>query len=131
MNQIRLAYAVVMSAFSLHALGQDLTKPVNTTAQLTALPLEYRSAFEGNRAYQESALRSWRDSNDEAGLLGGHGGQLKPRPMPPSSMTPAGTAGEPAVPSPAARSSGEPGAPAQSPLTPPKPASTGHEGHPK
>jgi len=48
------------------------------TAPLTTAGLEYQSAFESYRAYEELEPVSWQRANEEAGALGGHGGQMKP-----------------------------------------------------
>lgn len=108
MNSIRLLCAAVASAPFLLASAQGPITAAKPAVSATSLQLEYRSAFDGYRAYQEPVARSWRETNDEAGALGGHRGQLKPRSMPPDA---AGKAGEPAPRS----------------LAPAKPAARGHE----
>jgi hypothetical protein len=42
--------------------------------QAKAAAIEYRSAFEGYRAFKDGELRDWRGANDEVGAAGGHGG---------------------------------------------------------
>ncbi|HET9351959.1 MAG TPA: hypothetical protein VFO02_11610 [Burkholderiales bacterium] len=42
--------------------------------QAKAAAVEYRSAFEGYRAFKDEELRDWRGANDEVGAAGGHGG---------------------------------------------------------
>ena len=42
--------------------------------QAKTATVEYRSAFEGYRAFKEEELRDWRGANDEVGAAGGHGG---------------------------------------------------------
>ena len=49
-----------------------------SAASVTLSGLEYRSAFESYRAYEELEPVSWQRANEEAGALGGHGGQMKP-----------------------------------------------------
>jgi hypothetical protein len=46
--------------------------PLDPQAKVPAL--EYRSAFEGYRAFGDEELRDWRGANDEVGGAGGHGG---------------------------------------------------------
>lgn len=101
MNSVRLLCAVVTSASFLDATAQDLAAPAVDAAPRASISLDYRSAFEGYRRYREPVPRTWRETNEEAGLLGGHRGQLTP-------ATPA----------------------AASP-TLPKPAGAAHEGHAK
>jgi hypothetical protein len=40
-----------------------------------APPVEYRSALEGYRPYEEPQPRDWRQSNEAVGSAGGHAGQ--------------------------------------------------------
>ena len=42
--------------------------------QAEAAAVEFRSAFEGYRAFKDEELRDWRGANDEVGATGGHGG---------------------------------------------------------
>lgn len=37
-------------------------------------PVQYRSAFEGYRAFSDPELRDWRTANEEVGAAGGHAG---------------------------------------------------------
>jgi hypothetical protein len=46
--------------------------PLDPQAKVPAV--EYRSTFEGYRAFKEEELRDWRGANDEVGAEGGHGG---------------------------------------------------------
>lgn len=90
-----------------------------TLAQGPPARLEYRSAFEGYRRFQEPEARAWRDANEEVRALGGHMGQAKAVAQPaPVSSTQSPQADKPSPP-PAA--SGIP------PLTP----MSGHQGHGK
>ncbi len=50
----------------------------SSAASVTSAGLEYQSAFESYRAYEELELISWQRANDEAGALGGHGGHAGP-----------------------------------------------------
>jgi uncharacterized lipoprotein YmbA len=43
-------------------------------AQAKVPAVEYRSAFEGYRAFKGEELKDWRGANDEVGAAGGHGG---------------------------------------------------------
>ena len=105
--------------------------------------LEYQSAFENYRAFEEPELISWQRANDEAGALGGHVGQMKPAgtftPAPVSrpedaagsKKTPAAAASAPAS---AAPIRSPTAAPPQKPLGTPvtaAPAGAGHSGHGK
>lgn len=67
-----------------------LTSPA---ARAASLPF-YESAFESYRPYRESPVGRWRERNDEAGRVGGHGGVLK------AGATPAATESKPRIPSP-------------------------------
>jgi hypothetical protein len=40
----------------------------------------YESAFKGYRPYGDPEVARWRDSNEQAGRLGGHGGHLPQAP---------------------------------------------------
>lgn len=62
------------------------------SAQLpSVVRLAYDSAFEGYRSYREPEPRAWRDANDEARMLGGHVGQLKPSPPASAPREPTGS----------------------------------------
>jgi hypothetical protein len=43
-------------------------------AKAKVAPVEYRSAFEGYRAFADQELQDWRRANDEVGAAGGHMG---------------------------------------------------------
>ena len=113
--------------------------PSSAPAPVTPARLEYRSAFEGYRAYQEPEARSWRESNEEAGSLGGHVGQIKSRSASPSSLTSKPeTAGAPPIAAPGAVQRSKPatsppasGSRPSSASPAAKPASAAHEGHAK
>ena len=55
------------------AQGDGRSDPRHPQAKVP--PVEFRSAFEGYRAYADQDLRDWRKSNEEVGAAGGHGGQ--------------------------------------------------------
>ena len=86
--------------------------PSSVPAPVNPARLEYRSAFEGYRAYQEPEARSWRASNQEAGALGGHVGQMKsPSTSPPVTNAKPDTRGAPPLPAPPATQRSNPAAP--------------------
>ena len=62
-------FLLVMPALALAGpvAAQDPKDP-----RAKAPPVEYRSAFEGYRAYAESELRDWRDSNATVRHAAGH-----------------------------------------------------------
>ncbi len=114
-----------------------------SAASVTVSGLEYRSAFESYRAYEELEPVSWQRANEEAGALGGHGGQMKPAATstPSQVSKPEGAAEAKKAPA-AAASPPASAAPVRSPTaaTPQKPsgspattapASAGHAGHGK
>ena len=107
------AAATALASVLAHAQAPS---PSMASEPSSSARLEYRSAFEGYRAYQEPEARSWRASNEEAAALGGHAGHLK-SPMkstvPPASKPEATT---------------QPGDSASQPMTP---AAPGHQGHGK
>ena len=123
MNSIRCLAAVVTVAFSLVSVAQLAPLPASTSAFVAPASLQYRSAFEGYRAYQEPTARSWREVNEEAALLGGHAGQLKPAGTSAVQVTrpdaTGATGGNPPAALPAAT------------VKPTKPASAAQEGHGK
>ena len=124
MNSTRCLAAVGMTAFSLVAFAQQAPLPAGTSASVAPARLQYRSAFEGYRAYQEPTARSWREVNEEAASLGGHAGHLKP----------AGTSTAPQVAKPEATGAtggAPPAAPPAEGAKPTKPASRASEGHGK
>lgn len=57
--------------------GQARTPPGPRDAQAKVPPLEYRSAFDGYRAFADEELADWRKANDEVGAAGGHAGRHK------------------------------------------------------
>ena len=65
-------------AVFLVAFAQQAQLPAGTSASVATAPLEYRSAFDGYRAYQDPTARSWREVNEEAASLGGTQGIIKP-----------------------------------------------------
>jgi hypothetical protein len=46
-------------------------------AAAKAPPVEYRSAFEGYRAFKDEELADWRNANEDVGAAGGHAGQRR------------------------------------------------------
>jgi hypothetical protein len=54
--------------------GQADTRVGPLDPQAKGAAVEYRSAFEGYRAFKDEELRDWRGANDEVGAAGGHGG---------------------------------------------------------
>jgi hypothetical protein len=54
--------------------GQADMRPGPLDAQAKVPAVEYRSAFEGYRAFKEEDLQDWRGANDEVGAAGRHGG---------------------------------------------------------
>lgn len=133
MSSIRLLAAMGAAAFTVGAFAQQALVTSDTAALPSPARLQYRSAFEGYRPYREPEARSWRGSNEEAGSLGGHAGQLKPPGSAVSSerstMQPAGPARAPSEVAPSSSSA----ASAPTPTPPPsvKPMERGHEGHAK
>jgi hypothetical protein len=124
MNSIRCLAAVGTVAFSLVAFAQQAPLPAGTSASVAPARLQYRSAFEGYRAYQEPTPRSWREVNEEVAALAGHAGHLKP----------AGTSTAPQVTKPDATGATGDAAPAALPAAvakPTKPASAASEGNGK
>ena len=73
----RLIVTVLPSVGMFAAAVAFAQAPTPATAPGTPSSLEYQSAFDGYRAYKELESQSWRESNEEAGTLGGHVGQLK------------------------------------------------------
>lgn len=69
-------FLVVMPLLALAACagGQAGTAPGARDAQAKVPPVEYRSAFEGYRAFKDEELLDWRKANDEVGAAGGHAG---------------------------------------------------------
>jgi len=57
------------------AFAQAPTSPARATDAPGSVV--YRSAFEGYRPYKEPQSQPWRASNEEAGALGGHVGQIR------------------------------------------------------
>jgi len=115
----------------------------SSAASVTSGGLEYQSAFESYRAYEELELISWERANDEAGALGGHGGHMKPAPtsVPSQVSKPQDAAASrkpPAAPASAPASAASvrpptaatPQKPSGSPATA-APAGAGHAGHGK
>ena len=122
MNSIRCLAATGAVAFTLVASAQQAPLPQGTSASVAPAPLQYRSAFEGYRAYQEPTARSWREVNEEAASLGGHVGHLKP----------ADTSTAPRLTKPEATGAAGGAPPAAAPASAAtKPASAAHEGHGK
>ena len=95
----RLIVTVLPSAGMFAAAVAFAQAPAPATAPGTPSRLEYQSAFDGYRAHKELETQSWRESNEEAGALGGHVGQLKgssSRPgEAPKSGTPPSASGSP------------------------------------
>ena len=128
-----LAAAVTLATGSAFAQAPAASGAAATSQPGVPVRLDYRSAFEGYRAYQEAETRSWREANDEAGLLAGHVGQLKPMaasgnsagPKPERAAPPSTPSSIPAA-SPAATAP-----PGSSPSPPMKPAIPDHGAHEK
>jgi len=70
----------------LAALAQKGQLPAPADPRAASPALEYRSAFEGYRAYTDPGMANWREVNDEAGRLNGHVGHV------PGSVPPRGAA---------------------------------------
>ena len=68
------------------AVAQD-GRPDPRDAQAKSPPLEYRSALEGYKPYDEVERRDWREANEEVRNAAGHAGhkpgQGKPKPQKP------------------------------------------------
>lgn len=56
------------------AAGQADVRLGSLEAQAKVPAVEYRSAFESYRAFNDEELRDWRGANDEVGAAGGHAG---------------------------------------------------------
>ena len=56
------------------AAAQADLRPNPQDPQAKAAAVEYRSAFEGYRAFAEQELADWRRANEEVGAAGGHAG---------------------------------------------------------
>jgi hypothetical protein len=54
------------------AAAQGEGRPDPSHPQTRVPPVEYRSAFNGYRPFNEEGPRDWRKSNDEVGAMGGH-----------------------------------------------------------
>ena len=61
--------------FRTAALAVLITAPVLAAAQGSTMPAApqsvYRSAFEGYRGFADEPVRSWRETNDTVGRIGG------------------------------------------------------------
>ena len=64
--------ALLMLAGAASAQTEGLAAPADP--RIAVPPIEYRSAFDGYRAFSEQDLHDWRKSNEEVGMAGGHAG---------------------------------------------------------
>ena len=69
-----IVFAVPALLFAGAAVAQDAgrTNPLDPQANVPLM--EFRSAFEGYRAFVEPERRDWREANKEVGAAGGHAG---------------------------------------------------------
>ena len=68
----RAFFVLPALCFAGGSLAQSERGPDPAHPQAKVPPLEYRSAFDGYRPFNEEGLRDWRKSNDEVGAAGGH-----------------------------------------------------------
>jgi hypothetical protein len=73
---IALAALAASSAGAQAPARPDPADPKAGAAERTA----YESAFKGYRPYGDPEVARWRDSNEQAGRLGGHRGQVPQAP---------------------------------------------------
>lgn len=57
------------------AVAQSAGRADPSDPKATVAPVEFRSAFEGYRAFADDDLRDWRKANEEVGEAAGHAGQ--------------------------------------------------------
>jgi hypothetical protein len=72
MRRILMVVLALLPGGFAAAQGEARPNPLEPRAK--APPVEYRSAFEGYRAFADQDLGDWRKSNDEVGAAGGHAG---------------------------------------------------------
>ncbi len=77
-----IVFAVPALLFAGNAAAQDAGRTNPLDPQANVPPVEFRSAFEGYRAFVEPERRDWREANKEVGAAGGHAGH---RPQPETS----------------------------------------------
>ena len=73
MRKIAFAVPALLLAGVVAAQGGGRTNPLDPQANVPLV--EFRSAFEGYRAFVEPERRDWREANKEVGAAGGHAGQ--------------------------------------------------------
>lgn len=56
------------------ATAEEKPRPDPADARAKVPPADYRSAFEGYRAFADEQLGDWRRANEEVGIAGGHAG---------------------------------------------------------
>ena len=57
------------------AAGPKEVRPDPTASAAGVSPVEFRSAFEGYRAFADPQLQDWRKANEDVGAAGAHAGQ--------------------------------------------------------
>ena len=72
MRKVVLVLPALLGAAVAFAQDGSRANPLDPRAK--APPVEYRSAFEGYRAFADHELRDWRKANDEVREAGGHAG---------------------------------------------------------
>jgi hypothetical protein len=72
MRIVLLVAPALMVAGTAVAQSADRSSPLDPKAK--APPIEFRSAFEGYRAFSDQELRDWRKANEEVRAAGGHAG---------------------------------------------------------
>jgi len=60
----RLVFSALAALAASVAVAQEARRPDPAEAKAKVPPPEYRSAFEGYRAYAEEKVAPWRESND-------------------------------------------------------------------
>jgi len=73
-----LVLSLLAAAVAAACASMQTPPASGSAASVTSGGLEYQSAFESYRAYEELEPLSWQRANEDAGALGGHGGQMKP-----------------------------------------------------
>jgi hypothetical protein len=74
--------AIALAALAASSAGAQMPArpdPADPKAGGAARP-PYESAFKGYRPYSDPEIARWRDSNEQAGRLGGHRGHVPPAP---------------------------------------------------
>jgi hypothetical protein len=72
MRILLLAAPALVFAGSALAQSEGRSNPMDPKAKVP--PVEFRSAFDGYRAFADQELRNWRGANEEVGAAGGHKG---------------------------------------------------------